>query len=42
MYTCAHCAVCACKKNELDNMPKNCPMQDESILGVALPEEYQD
>lgn len=32
MYTCAICGVKACKKNESDKMPLNCPCLDESII----------
>lgn len=42
MYTCASCSICACKKKELENLPKNCPMQDESVCGIALPEYFTE
>lgn len=28
------------KKNETEHLPKNCPMQDASVFGVALPEYF--
>ena len=39
MFTCAQCAVLACKSGELDKMPKNCPMRDPEFFSQVL-EEY--
>ena len=32
MYTCAQCGVRCCRTNELEKMPKNCPMQNMEKL----------
>ena len=39
MFTCAHCAIEACRSGQLDKMPKNCPMQDPAFFEQLL-EEY--
>lgn len=36
MYTCAKCAVTACKKGGGDKLPKNCPMRDEQMLEDSM------
>ena len=36
MYTCANCAVTACKKNGERKLPKNCPMREEQLLRDAM------
>ena len=33
MYSCAQCAVEACRTGQLDQMPKNCPMRDPEFFG---------
>lgn len=46
MFTCAQCAVLACKSGELDRMPKNCPMHDpdffEEVFQEYLTQENHD
>lgn len=32
MFTCAQCAIEACRSGQLDKMPKNCPMHDPAFL----------
>ena len=39
MFTCASCAVTACRTGQLDQMPKNCPMRDREFFEKVL-EEY--
>ena len=43
VFTCASCAVTACRSGELEKMPKNCPMRDpeyfEQVVGEYLKEE---
>ena len=39
MFTCAQCAIEACKSGQLDQMPKNCPMHDPAFFEQVL-EEY--
>ena len=39
MFTCAQCAIEACKSGQLDKMPKNCPMRDRAFFDSIL-EEY--
>ena len=39
MFTCAQCAIEACRTGQLDQMPKNCPMQDRAFFERVL-EEY--
>ena len=39
MFTCAQCAVEACRSGQLDKMPKNCPMHDPAFFEQLL-EEY--
>ena len=39
MFTCAQCAIEACKSGQLDKMPKNCPMHDPAFFQQVL-EEY--
>lgn len=36
MYTCAQCAVHACSVPEPEQLPKNCPMRDHSLMEQAL------
>ena len=40
VFTCASCAVTACRSGELEKMPKNCPMRDpeyfEQVVGEYL------
>ena len=38
MFTCAQCAVLACKSGELDKMPKNCPMHDPDFFKEVFQE----
>ena len=38
MFTCAQCAVLACKSGELDKMPKNCPMHDPDFFEEVFQE----
>ncbi|MCI8454640.1 MAG: DUF1847 domain-containing protein [Lachnospiraceae bacterium] len=40
MYTCANCAIHACKDANHENMPKNCPVRQEHAAKEALA-EYQ-
>lgn len=40
MYTCAQCAVHACREAAPDQVPKNCPMRAREIMETAL-EAYQ-
>ena len=45
MYTCANCTVYACRKEDRETMPKNCPMRngekiDESLQTCLLPENH--
>ena len=39
MFTCAQCAIEACRSGKLDQMPKNCPMHDPAFFEQVL-EEY--
>ena len=39
MFTCAQCAVEACKSGQLDRMPRNCPMREPAFFQQVL-EEY--
>lgn len=39
MFTCAQCAVKVCRTNELEKMPKNCPMHDMAKL-EKIKEDY--
>ena len=39
MFTCAQCAIEACRSGKLDQMPKNCPMHDSAFFEQVL-EEY--
>ena len=32
MFTCAQCAIEACRSGQLDKMPKNCPMHDPAFF----------
>lgn len=45
MYTCAECSVLACRKENRENMPKNCPMNNreniEQIIQEYKKEEIQ-
>ncbi len=36
MYTCANCAVTACKKTGERTLPKNCPMREEQLLEESM------
>lgn len=40
MFTCADCAVYACRTNELEKMPKNCPMRQREKYEELI-KEYQ-
>lgn len=40
MFTCAHCTVLACRSNDLEKMPKNCPMRQQAVYEEVMP-EYQ-
>ncbi len=45
MYTCAQCAVHACRQAQPEKMPKNCPMRDQPLMEEAfqkysLPENH--
>ena len=35
-YTCADCTVYACRKENSETMPKNCPMRNKDIMDKAL------
>ena len=39
MFTCAQCGVRICRNGQLEQMPKNCPMQDQAFFQRVL-EEY--
>ena len=39
MFTCAQCAVAACRTGQLDKMPKNCPMRDPAFFEEVM-EDY--
>ena len=41
MFTCASCHVMACRTGQLDQMPKNCPMQDRELFDQALQEYFK-
>lgn len=41
MFTCAQCAVEACRSGQLDRMPKNCPMQDPEFFQQVLTEYFK-
>lgn len=41
MYTCASCAIHACYTNEMDKMPKNCPMRNSKLV-EATRERYEE
>ena len=45
MYTCANCTVYACREENHDKMPKNCPIRNEKLVEEAfetylLPENH--
>lgn len=45
MYTCANCTVYACREENHDKMPKNCPIRNEKLIEEAfetylLPENH--
>lgn len=39
MYTCAQCAIHACRKAEPEKMPQNCPMRNQPLMEEAF-EKY--
>lgn len=45
MYTCADCAVQVCRKEDRQQMPKNCPIRNAEVMDTALAaygkEEYR-
>ena len=41
MYSCAQCAVEACRTGQLDKMPKNCPMHDPEFFQQVLKEYFK-
>ena len=41
MYTCASCTVRACRSGDKDNLPKNCPIREEDLVGQVLEEYHQ-
>ena len=41
MYTCAHCAVLACKNRQLEKAPQNCPMRTPELV-ETLKQEVLD
>ncbi|WP_343210432.1 DUF1847 domain-containing protein [Anaerolentibacter hominis] len=40
MYTCGNCTVHACLTETKENLPKNCPIRNEELMGGAL-KEYE-
>ncbi len=36
MYTCAQCAIYACREGRPEKMPKNCPMHNQQLMQEAL------
>lgn len=36
MYTCGHCAIQACGKENPGSLPKNCPMRQEELVNTVL------
>ena len=40
MYTCAECSVLACRKENRENMPKNCPMNNRENIEQII-QEYK-
>ena len=42
MYTCAACAVYACRENQKEKAPKNCPMHQHQLMDQAFREYSQD
>ena len=41
MYTCASCTVRACRSGDKDNLPKNCPIREEDLVGQVLEKYHQ-
>ena len=41
MFTCAQCAIEACRSGKLDQMPKNCPMRNPEFFEQVLPEYFK-
>ena len=41
MFTCAQCAIEACRSGQLDKMPKNCPMHDPDFFEQVLTEYFK-
>ena len=41
MYSCAQCAVEACRTGQLDRMPKNCPMRDPEFFRQVMDEYFK-
>ena len=42
MFTCASCTILACKSGQLDQMPKNCPMQDRAFFDQVVQEYFKE
>ena len=40
MYTCAQCGIHACTQANPEQLPKNCPIREEALMGEAL-ERYR-
>ena len=41
MFTCAQCAIEACRSGQLEKMPKNCPMHDPEFFQQVLTEYFK-
>ena len=41
MFTCAQCAIEACRSGQLDKLPKNCPMHDPDFFEQVLTEYFK-
>lgn len=41
MFTCAQCAIEACRTGQLDKMPQNCPMHDPEFFQQVLKEYFK-
>ena len=41
MFTCAQCAIEACRSGQLDKLPKNCPMHDRALFEQILTEYFK-
>ena len=41
MYSCAQCAIEACRWGNLDKMPKNCPMRDPEFFQQVVTEYFK-